>query len=208
MATIVTLEKAVKLLMTEGIIVLPTDTVCGVSASLGCPEAIRKLYRIKERPLDQATALLIGSIKDIPALSPVTFSTEIKCLLDRCWPGGLTIIVPRRFDSLYDQGLDLVCDGAANVGLRIPDHPVTLEVIRALGSPLVASSANLRGKPAPGSTAELEPELKYLADGIIEGTCSAGVSSTVIDLTASPVKILREGFLTRSMLRKYLPDLA
>ena len=198
---------AVQLLKSDGIIILPTDTVCGIAASLSCPEAVKRLYQIKERPLDQATALLIASTHDITALSTVMFSPAVEKLLARYWPGGLTIVVPRRFDSPYNQGLDLVCGGVAKVGLRIPDHPVTLEVIKALGAPLVASSANLRGKPAPGTTADLDPELLPSVDAVIEGTCSSGVSSTVLDLSVVPPRVLREGDLTRVILQEYLPDI-
>ena len=75
-----------------------------------------------------------------------------------------------------------------------------------LGCPLVASSANRKGKPAPGTRDKLDPDLMDLVDAVVDGTCSSGISSTVLDLTVHPVSVLREGKLTRAMLRHYIPD--
>ncbi|MBC8249031.1 MAG: threonylcarbamoyl-AMP synthase, partial [Anaerolineales bacterium] len=133
-------------------------------------------------------------------------------LAERFWPGGLTLVLPKKANVP-----DVVSAGGSTVAVRVPDHPVALALIAALGAPLAATSANLSGRPSPVTAQEVETELGGRIELILDGgRCPGGIPSTVLDLTTEPPTILRAGAIAveeiKALLAKqrmeicYLPD--
>jgi L-threonylcarbamoyladenylate synthase len=182
------IAQAVQLLRKGGIVAFPTDTVYGVGAHGLLPAAVERLYVAKRRPPDKAIPLLIAGVE---ALSQVAVDVPDVAyeLAARYWPGALTLVLRRAA-----QVPDAVTSGGETVAVRAPDHSVTQALIAALGAPLAATSANLSGEPAPdtpeGVLAQLDGRIDLLLDG---GICPGGVASTVLDLTVTPLAILRVG---------------
>ncbi len=193
------LTRAVEALRRGKVIAFPTDTVYGVGAHAFLPEAVARLYAVKERPVHLP----------IPLLLPAAAALERVCvsipplawrLAERFWPGGLSLVLPRA--PLIP---DIVTAGGETVAVRVPDHALVRELCRRLGAPLAATSANRHGQPAPvtaeEAAAQLGGRIPLLLDG---GPCPGGVASTVLDLTVSPPRILRPGPVTAESLNALL----
>ena len=125
---------------------------------------------------------------------------EARILADAFWPGPLTMILEKS-----DLVPDIVTAGGATVGIRCPDHPLTLELLRACDVPLATPSANLSGGPSPKTAEEVlavfRGKIPYVIDG---GPCAVGTESTILDLTVSPPRILRQGGLPRRAIEETL----
>ena len=188
------LNHAVELLNSGGVVAFPTDTVYGVGVDPLQPEAVRKLYRIKGRPEDKPIAILLGSIEDVSrvAQSP---SKSFSRLADRFWPGGLTLILEAR--DLPPE----ITAGGATVGVRMPDHPLALELLRGFGGPIATTSANKSGENPATSAEDVDTQLGDRVNLIVNGgTTFTKVASTVLDLSISPPKILRHGGIPEELL--------
>ena len=181
-------NQAVAVLRGGGIVAYPTDTVYGLGADIYNDEAVSRVYRIKERPLSQPLPVLVADISQAGLLTDDQ-SKQAQLLMKRYWPGGLTIIFHKspEFNSL-------VLAGRGKIGIRIPHHDITRAMIADLGRPIVGTSANLHGKPAALTAAEVRDQLGSKVDFILDGgTCPGGRESTVIDLTVETPTILRQG---------------
>lgn len=182
------LQKAVRILRAGGVIAYPTDTVYGLGAHAFHKAAVERIYRIKGRPITQPLSVLIAGIGDVESLVE-DFSPLARALAERFWPGGLTIVLRRR-----PSVPSWITSGQATIGLRVPDHPLALELIRGLGAPLIGTSANLSGRPSCATAGEVQEELAGAVDFILDGgRCPGGIESTVVDATAVRPVILREG---------------
>lgn len=194
------LKQAVELLKDGGVVAFPTDTVYGVGVDPLQPQAVRKLYRIKGRPDNKPIAILVGSIEDVErvAQSP---SESFSRLADRFWPGGLTLIL---------EALDLppeITAAGSTVGVRMPNHPLTLELLREFGGPIATTSANRSGEDPAISASEVDAQLGDRVNLIVDGGDTiTKVASTVLDLSASPPRILRHGGISEQMLMECLED--
>jgi L-threonylcarbamoyladenylate synthase len=179
-------------------VVLPTDTVYGVAVEPTRAGATDRLFAVKERPRTAALPLLVASVDQAVALSGELPSTAL-VLADAFWPGGLTLVVPRR------PGLELDLGGEddATVGLRLPDHPVPLALAEQVG-PLAATSANLHGRPTPPTADEVAAELGDAVELVLDGGRCAGASSTVVACTGNGVTVLREGRVPTAEVRAAL----
>jgi L-threonylcarbamoyladenylate synthase len=168
-------------------VVVPTDTVYGVAVEPTRRGATDRLFAVKERPRTAALPLLVASLDQALQLSGDLPATAV-ALADAFWPGGLTLVVPRR------PGLDLDLGGEddATVGLRQPDHPVPTALASRVG-PLAATSANLHGRPTPATAGEVAAELGEAVELVLDGGRCAGAPSTVVACTADGVTVLREG---------------
>jgi L-threonylcarbamoyladenylate synthase len=185
-------------------IVLPTDTVYGIGADAFNADAVQRLLDAKERGRDMPPPVLIAESSLIRALA-----TEVpepaKDLVERHWPGPLTIICRRQPSLKMDLG-----DTEGTVALRVPDHPLAREILRGTG-PMAVSSANLSGMPAALTCDEAIEQLEdrvaiYLDGGRLSG--SGGAPSTIVDFTQSPLgQVLRRGALSVALLREICPDL-
>lgn len=171
-------------------VVFPTDTVYGVGVDPFNPAAIDRLYAIKGRSLEKGIPILLADRAD---LARVTGSIPVQAtrLMERFWPGPLTLIVPRHPD------LPAGISPNEHIAVRIPDHPVARSLIRAAGGAIAATSANLSGRPPATSGQEALASLKGVVALILDDGPTAGeTASTIVDCTADPPVILRLGPLS------------
>ena len=181
-------EKAIEVLNQGGVIIFPTDTVWGMGCRIDRPQAIDRLFRIRRRPLMQATPVLVSEVE--MALSYWDSPSQIvRHLVEKYWPGALTIIYKCKKDLVYSP----VRGGRENLGLRMPNQPQLLKIIKQVGVPILGPSANFHGAPTPISRSEMDPELIKLVDLVLPGGTTSGQASTVVDCSQEPVKILRQG---------------
>ena len=196
-ATNENIEAAAEIIRRGGLLGIPTETVYGLGADALNADACRRIYEAKGRPQDNP---LIIHVPDSTWLSRYCENVPESAyrLADEFWPGPLTMILPKKDVVPYRTtgGLD-------TVGVRCPNHPVTLAVIRAAGVPVAAPSGNTSGRPSPTTAADMVEDGKI--DGIFDGgACSVGVESTIIDLTCEPPRLLRAGGLPLEELQRVL----
>jgi L-threonylcarbamoyladenylate synthase len=181
------LDAAAEALAAGRPVVIPTDTVYGVAVEPTRPGATARLFTVKERPRTAALPVLVASLHQAVELAGELPSTAA-ALAEAFWPGGLTLVVPRR------PGLDLDLGGEddTTVGLRLPDHPVPVALARQVGA-LAATSANLHGRPTPAAAHEVAAQLGDAVDLVLDGGPCTGAPSTVVACTAEGMTVLREG---------------
>lgn len=190
------LSKAIKILKRGGIIIFPTDTAYGIGCRIDDEEAVARLFKIREKPKNQAVPVLVSNVKMAREyLKPL--SREVKILMKKYWPGGLTIVYPCQTKKLPS----LVRGGGKTLGVRMPDHRVPLTLIKKLGVPIIGTSANFHRKPTPYKFEDLDPRLVKKVDLVIKGKCPKGKVSTVIDCSKKGWKILRQGVVE---IKKFL----
>lgn len=182
------LEQALALLEAGEAIAFPTDTVYGVGADGLSEAAIVKLFEVKQRPLAQPIPILLADPEDLQAVCAEVPAAATN-LAARHWPGGLTLVLPAAA-HLPPRLLA----GGATVAVRIPDHPWLRELIRRLGRPLAATSANLHGGPNPASAEDVAAQLGGRIRMIVDGGPTPGdVPSTIVDVTGAELRVLRQG---------------
>jgi L-threonylcarbamoyladenylate synthase len=191
------IEDAVALLRRGELIVYPTDTVYGLGAAASNEEAIRRLYTIKGRSPEKAVPLLIAEMADVARIAEQP--PLLRKLADRFWPGALTIVLPRRMGFR-----SLALANEATVALRIPDEDIVRDIVHTLGEAITGTSANRSGQAAPTSAAQAAMQLGDLIPLVIDGGTRRGGESTVIDITTTPARILREGAVKRAELESVL----
>jgi L-threonylcarbamoyladenylate synthase len=192
-------ERAVALLRAGELVAFPTDTVYGVGALCWDGAAVARLYAAKVRSLEKAIPVLLADMSDL-ALVAVELSPLCFKLAERFWPGPLTLVVPKAARVSL-----AVTAGGDTVAVRIPDLALTRSLIRAAGAPLATTSANLSNAPPPvtaeGVAAQLGRSVALILDG---GKCPGGIASTVVDVTGSSPRILRDGPLTYEQIQSVL----
>lgn len=180
------LAAAAETLLSGGVIAIPTDTVYGFAALVHDESAIERLYKIKEREQKKSIAVLLGDAEQAHIVAH-EFPAKAQRLAKAYWPGALTIIIRKK------AGLPPNLTSNDLVGLRIPDHEFTRELIRITG-PLAVTSANISGQPPAKSVSEFIDLLGSHLDLIIDGgPCSGGIPSSVINCETDPAVVLREG---------------
>lgn len=194
------LNQAIATLKDGGVVAFPTDTVYGVGVDPFQPEAVRRLYQIKGRPIDKPIPILVGSLGDVERVAqnlPTTFSQLAK----QFWPGGLTLIVEAR--ALPPE----ITAGGDTVGVRMPDHPLALGLLRRFGGAIATTSANRSDEPPATSAEEVRSELGKLVNVILDGGQTASrIASTVLDLSVSPSQIRRQGGISMAQLAPFLRE--
>ncbi|HTJ44168.1 MAG TPA: L-threonylcarbamoyladenylate synthase [Kofleriaceae bacterium] len=191
---------AASVLARGGLVAFPTETVYGLGADATRPEAIAKVFAVKGRPAAHPLivhvapgAALDEYARDVPA--------SARALASAFWPGPLTIILKRGKRIAAEA-----TGGSETVGLRVPSHPMAIELLVKVGVPIAAPSANRFGRVSPTTAdhvaADLGDDIEYLLDG---GACSVGVESTIVDLSdASAPALLRPGGVSRAELERVL----
>lgn len=171
-----------------GVIAYPTDTFYGLGADPGNPRAVSKVFEIKGRAAGQPLLLLLKDRSEVAAwTSAVTPSAER--LMDRFWPGPLTLVFAARPDISPE-----LTGGTGTIGLRVPGNEVTRALLRLAGNALTGTSANRSGFPSPRTPDEVMRELGDRIDLVLDGGVSAADRpSTVVDVTAEPPRIIRMG---------------
>jgi L-threonylcarbamoyladenylate synthase len=184
------------------LVVLPTDTVYGLGADAFDAGAVAGLLAAKGRGRDMPLPVLVGSWDTIDGLVNVV-SRSARALIEAFWPGGLTLVVPQAPSLSWDLG-----DARGTVAVRMPQHPVALEVLAQTG-PMAVSSANTSGQPPALTVAAAQEQLGDLVELYLDGGPSmVGVASTIVDLTGEVPKLLRAGAISLSDLRDVVPDVA
>ncbi|HKA25150.1 MAG TPA: L-threonylcarbamoyladenylate synthase [Candidatus Eisenbacteria bacterium] len=180
--------EAAEAILRGGVISFPTDTFYGLGCSLMDPAAVDMLYRLKRRPQNLAVISLISDPAEVEALA-ADIPDVAATLMKRFWPGPLSIVF--RASILVPAA----CRGPKEtIALRFPQHPLSLALVRALGGPLVASSANLSGQPPAKSAEEVIRAFGNQLDLVLDGGPSQAVQpSTLIDVTSGRVEVLRAG---------------
>lgn len=188
-----------KVLANGGVVAVPTETVYGLAANARDPEACRRIFEIKKRPLLDP---LIVHVRDMERANCLAhLNPEAELLASKFWPGPLTIILPKKIEVP-----DIVTAGLPTVAIRMSHHPLLREILRCSGLDLAAPSANPFGYVSPTCAEHvlntLGDDLMHLMDG---GTCEIGIESTIIDLQKgeSPI-LLRPGAITQEMLSDVL----
>jgi L-threonylcarbamoyladenylate synthase len=190
------LAQAVAALRAGRLAVLPTETVYGLGADAAAPAAVARVYAVKGRPADHPVIVHLADVGAVDSWA-VRVPEYARLLARRFWPGPLTLVLPRAA-SVGDH----VTGGQATVGLRVPDHPLTLAVLREVGG-VAAPSANRFGRVSPTSVphvlaevgSALVPGLDVVLDG---GPCPVGVESTIVDATGAAPRLLRPGAVSVS----------
>ena len=182
------IEQAARIVREGGLVVFPTETVYGLGANALDASAVRKIYALKGRPATSPLIVHVASIEQARELA-AEWLPEAERLARQYWPGPLTLVVPKK-NTIPDE----VTAGLATVGLRMPRHPVALELLGVAGVPIAAPSANRFTQLSP-TTAEhvreaFGAETPFLLDG---GPCEVGLESTVIAVTREGLEVLRPG---------------
>lgn len=177
---------ALEVIAAGGTVVFPTDTVYGLAASAFSVQAIEKLFEIKVRERGKPIAVLLGNVDQLKDVVETPSPAAI-ALAEKHWPGALTLVVPRH------PQMPETLSPQPTLGVRIPDHPVALALLKAAG-PLAVTSANLSGKENTTTAQEAHSQLDGRVDLILDGgQTPGGVPSTVVDMTGEAPRVLRQG---------------
>lgn len=188
--------QAVDILNNSDVVAFPTETVYGLGAVATDEQAVKKIFKAKGRPADNPLIVHIGHIEDMYTYVEEIPEYAVKCM-EAFWPGPLTLIVKAK-PGIFAKS---VTSGLTTVGMRMPNHPVALTLLRKLGKPVAAPSANRSGKPSPTEASHVIEDLNGLIPLVLDGGATGiGVESTVLDVTLSPPIILRPGGVTKEML--------
>lgn len=175
------IAQAVQRLRQGAVIAIPTDTVYGVVARAADPDAVQRLYDVKHRPAGQQMIWLVTDASQAERVAHV--SADAASLMARYWPGPLTLVLKARKPSIEPT-----------IAVRAPDHPVALDLLAQLAEPVASSSANRAGDPPPINADQVEQRLGGTIDVILDGgPCLIGRPSTILDLSGTSPRILREG---------------
>jgi L-threonylcarbamoyladenylate synthase len=188
-------ERAIRILKNGGIVAFPTDTIYGLGANAFDEDAVLRIYEAKIRPRNFALTLLLADTSQIKLVAESIPKMAWK-LAEKFMPGALTIVLNK------SMAVSNMITGEGNtVAVRIPNHPVPIALVKGLGAPITGTSANISGGNNSLTAEDVFKQLRYRVDMIIDGgRCPIGVSSTVLDLTTNPPKIIREGAISRDQI--------
>ena len=193
------IEKAAEIIRRGGLLGIPTETVYGLGANALNADACRRIYEAKGRPQDNPLIIHVPDASWLARYCEKVPESAYR-LAEAFWPGPLTMILPKKEIVPYRT-----TGGLETVGVRCPNHPVTLAVIAAADVPIAAPSGNTSGRPSPTSAADMLEDMDGKIDGIFDGgPCGVGVESTIIDLTCQPPRLLRAGGLPLEELERVL----
>ena len=193
------LWEAVTTLRSGGLVAFPTETVYGIGADALNEGAVQKVFQAKGRPSNNPLIVHVASM-EIAWHFIAEISEKGLCLAEHFWPGPMTLVVKRK--AIIP---DLVTAGLETVAIRIPNQPVTLELLKIFKSGIVGPSANISGRPSPTTAAHVLKDLDGKIDIILDsGPTTIGMESTVIDVTVDPPIILRLGGLNREDIEKQI----
>lgn len=198
-------REAIRILRDGGVVAVPTDTVYGIAVALDTPGGIERLFAAKQRPPDKAIALLLAGAEQAEAIGELTGAAT--ALARAFWPGGLTLVVPRREDVPLPAALTggaLAPGAIPTVGLRVPDHDAPRALARSLG-PLPTTSANRSGEPELPDADAIEAAFGDALDLILDGgSAPGGPASTVVDCIGAEPVIRRAGAIAAERIEAVL----
>ncbi len=181
-------DRALEVLRSGGLVAIPTETVYGLAADATNEAAVRRIFAAKGRPADHPLIVHIASAAQLSDWADEVPSAAER-LASTCWPGPLTLLVPKA-----RHVLPVVTGGRSTVGIRVPAHPLTEELLTRFGGGLAAPSANRFGMVSPTTAQHVRDDLGDAVDFVLDGgPCPIGVESTIIDCSVTPPQILRPG---------------
>jgi len=196
------IQQAADFLSKNEVVAFPTETVYGLGGNAKEDQAVNKIYEAKGRPSDNPLIIHIAEQSQLTDFVE-EISPKAQYLMDRFWPGPLTIIFPLKKGFLSNKATA----GLETVAVRMPDHPVAMAVLKQSGLPIAAPSANRSGKPSPTTALHVKEDLDGRIAGIVDGgPTGVGVESTVIDCTTAIPVILRPGGVTKEQLEEVIGE--
>lgn len=193
-----TITDAAKTLRAGGVVGMPTETVYGLAADARSERAVRRVFELKGRPSTNPLIVHVASVEIAERFA--VLNDAARALFHRFSPGPLTIVLPR----VAGQVCDLVTAGLDTVGIRIPDHPLALDLLRAFDGPLAAPSANKSNHVSPTTADHVRAEFGDAVPVLDGGACRVGIESTVLDLSRDVPRILRPGSVTREQIESVI----
>ena len=195
------IKKAAEIIKNGGIVAFPTETVYGLGADAFNPKAIAKIFQAKGRPSDNPLIVHLRTSQDLKLVAR-NIPQIAHQLIEKFWPGPLTLILKNK--KIIPN---IVSGGLNTVAVRMPDNKIALELIKKVGSPLAAPSANISGRPSGTDAKTVFEDFGNTIDLILnDGKTKIGVESTILDLTITPPAILRQGGVTIEEIRKNIPN--
>jgi L-threonylcarbamoyladenylate synthase len=185
------IAKAIEILNSEDVVAIPTETVYGLAGNIYSEKAIRKIFQVKQRPLFNPLIVHLHSMEQIEEIVS-DFPTKAKILAATFWPGSLTLILKKK-----SHVPDLITAGKDTVAVRIPNHPVTLRLLKELSFPLAAPSANPFNRISPTNSLHVEGYFKDTISMVLEGgECKNGIESTIIGFENNEPVLYRLGSIS------------
>lgn len=195
------IEVALAALRAGGLVAIPTETVYGLAADAADPQAVARIFAAKGRPADHPLIVHIAAAELLPRWA-AEVSPAAATLAEACWPGPLTLVVRRA-----PHVIDAVTGGHSTVGVRVPAHPATLELLARFGGGLAAPSANRFGHVSPTTVEHVLADLGDVVDVVLDGgPCPIGVESTIVDCSVDPPQVLRPGGIPTEEIEELLGE--
>jgi L-threonylcarbamoyladenylate synthase len=198
------MNEAVERLRAGKLVAFPTETVYGLGANALDADAVARIFAAKGRPSTNPIIVHVADIAQAKGLA-ADWPSVADQLAAAFWPGPLTLVLPKT-----NAVPDIVTAGGETIGLRVPKHPVALELLQRSGVPIAAPSANRSEEVSPTTAQHVADSLDpYVNDLLVldGGPCQVGIESTVLDVTADPPRLLRPGMVTERMLRRALGEI-
>jgi len=194
-------DRIVELLKSGGVIAFPTDTFYGLGADIYNDLAVKRVFDIKGRGYNKPILILISDKNEImPFVSRENFSKDAGRLIERFWPGPLTLVF-----KASDVVPKVLTGGTGKIGIRLPDHPFCQRLVERMGRPITATSANLSGGPDLDDPSEVKKSIGDRIDALVDGgSTPGGFPSTVVDVTGVEPLILREGAIPALRIKEAL----
>lgn len=190
------IQAAVRVLEAGGRVAFPTETVYGLAANALDEKAVAGIFKAKDRPAGKPLIIFVADKKTAKKFAK--FSPLAEKLAENFWPGALTLVLDKAEDCRFPQN---VTAGYRTIGIRVPNNPTALALVKALSFPLAVTSVNLSGQPSPVNAADISIPVDLILDG---GASELGIESTVIDATGGTPVFLREGATPRAEIEKFL----
>lgn len=189
------ISRARDILSSGGIVVFPTESFYGLGVDAANEKAVKQIFKLKLRPINQPLLLLIFSVDVLDNYVEEVPDIANK-LIEQFWPGGITIVF-KASKSLSP----LLTASTGKIGIRLSSHPVATALAESLGTPVTGTSANISGQPACSTAQEVFKALGDKVDLILDGgTTEGGLGSTILDVTVDPPRIIREGMISTAMI--------
>ena len=192
---------AAEIICAGGLVAVPTETVYGLAGNGMDEKAVEKIYEVKGRPAIKPLSLMVASPEEIGRYA-VDVPEAAKALAEKFWPGPLTIVLKANPDIP-----EIVRAGGDTIGLRCPDHALTLQALREAGVPFAAPSANLSGALSAKTAGDVLKVFDGVIDAVIDGgACTLGRESTILDMSKKPYRVLRQGALPEESISEALAE--
>jgi len=187
--------QAVRIIHNGGVLVYPTRSLYGLGADIFNAKAVRRIYTIKKRPEHKPLSVLVKNRKALDSLVK-TVSADAEILIEHFWPGKITLVL-----EASENVPDYLTAGTGKIGVRCPGHPIASTLVKAVAHPITATSANLSGHAGCAHISQLDASINVSVDMILDGgMLRGGDGSTVVDVTADHLAVLREGTIRKQKI--------